>query len=144
MSIENTITLIGNLTRDPELRYTAGGTAVASFSVAHTPRRRDAQTGEWTDGDTSFFNCSAWRELGEHVAASLLKGNRVIVIGTMQQRNWEDDNGNKRTAYDVQVDAVGPDLKWVTCTIEKTERSSSSKPQRNQPTEPAYADEEPF
>ena len=149
MSLENSITVIGNLTRDPELRYTTGGTAVASFSVAHTPRRRNA-AGEWEDGDTSFFNCSAWRELGEHVAASLVKGNRVIVVGTMQQRDWEDKEGNKRTSYELQVDAVGPELKWANITYEKASRSGGgggggggNGAPRHAP-DPVYGDEEPF
>lgn len=142
MALENSITVIGNLTRDPELRYTTQGTAVVNFSVAHTPRRK-TDSG-WEDGDTSFFNCSAWRDLGEHIAASFQKGQRVIVIGTMQQRSWEDNDGNKRTSYDVQVDEAGHSLKWGEAHFDKAERTGNKSSNTPPPNEPIYTDEEPF
>lgn len=148
MSFENKITIIGNLTRDPELRYTTGGTAVANFSVAYTPRRRNAN-GEWEDGDTSFFNCTAWRDLGEHIAGSFQKGQRVIVLGTMNQRFWEDDDGKKRNTYEIDVDDAGHSVKWGTSSFDKTERSSGrsngggGRPPAREP-DPIYGDEEPF
>jgi single-strand DNA-binding protein len=159
MTIENNMTVIGNLTRDPELRYTTGGIPVCSFSLAYTPRRKD-ENGKWVDGDTSFFNCSVWRQYAENVAASLVKGMRVIAMGTMQQRNWETDDGQKRTSYDLVCDEVAPSLKWGTIAYEKIERESSGGGGSNHGrasangsrgevgtggySDPIYADEEPF
>lgn len=141
---ENTVVVVGNLTRDPELRYTTGGTAVCNISVAQTPRVK--KDNGWEDGDTSFFDCSIWREYGENVAASLVKGQRVVVIGRMKQRFWEDDSGKKRSSWEVEVDECTPSLKWGTATFDRAERSSgrSGGGGRPEPTEPVYGDEEPF
>ena len=142
MSFDNQIIVIGNLTRDPELRYTTAGTAVVNFSVAQTPRRR-TDDGKWEDGETSFFNCSAWRDLGEHIANSFNKGQRVIVLGTMKQRNWETDQGDKRTSYELNVVEAGHSLKWGSATFDRADRSSTSPTAPPQP-DPVYADEDPF
>lgn len=143
-SAENTVVVVGNLTRDPELRYTTQGTAVCNFSVAQTPRVR--KNDGWEDGDTSFFDCSVWRDYGEHVAASFTKGQRVIVVGRMKQRFWDDKEGNKRNSWEVEVDECGPSLKWGDATFNRAERSqgSSSQPSRPAPPDPIYGDEEAF
>lgn len=144
-SFENQITLVGNLTRDPELRFTTGGTAVCNFGVAYTPRRRNAN-GEWEDGDTSFFNVSVWRELGENAAATLVKGSRVVIVGSIAVRPWTDNDGKERISVEITADAIGPDLKWATAEVERTSRSKTSGggKQGPPPQEPAYTDEEPF
>jgi single-strand DNA-binding protein len=121
---DTTTTIVGNLTDDPELRYTPNGAAVANFTVAVTPRRPDGQGG-WTDGDTSFLRCTAWRGLAEHVA-ELAKGDRVIVYGRLQQRSWETDAGEKRSVVEVQVDEVGPSLKWATAKPERVRREAGA------------------
>lgn len=139
---ENQITVVGNLTRDPELRYTTGGIAVCNFSVAQTPRRRTADG--WEDGDTSFFDCSVWKDYGEHVAASFQKGQRVIVVGTMKQRFWEDKEGNKRNSWEVNVDECGHSLKWGNAEFDRTERSQGGSKPPPQQSAPEYTDEEPF
>jgi single-strand DNA-binding protein len=104
------ITLIGNLTSDPELRFTPSGAAVAKFTVASTPRYMDRQTNEWKDGDTLFLNCQIWRQAAENVAETLTRGMRVIVSGKLKQRSYETKEGEKRTVYEVEVDEVGPSL----------------------------------
>lgn len=120
---ENTITIVGNVSRDPELRFTPSGQAVANFSVAVSRRKKNGD--QWEDVLEGFFNCIAWRNMAENVAESLAKGDRVIVTGKLQQRSWEDKNGGgKRSAVEVQVDDVGPSLKWATATTEKASRSS--------------------
>lgn len=120
---ENTITIVGNVSRDPELRFTPSGQAVANFSVAVSRRKKNGD--QWEDVLEGFFNCIAWRNMAENVAESLAKGDRVIVTGKLQQRSWEDKNGGgKRSAVEVQVDDVGPSLKWATATTEKANRSS--------------------
>lgn len=149
---DNQVTLIGNLTRDPELRFTTGGIAACGFGLAISKRYKNDDN-EWVDGETSFFNCTAWRDLGENIAKSAGKGQRWIVIGELRQRSWEDDDGNKRSAIDVQVSAAGPDMKWATCEIERTERKSGNQAtaanaprnrQQNREPDPIYGDEEPF
>lgn len=144
MSKDNSITIIGNLTRDPELRFTTGGDPVCNFSVAQS-ERKPKEGGGWEDGPVSFFNCSVWRDLAEHVAESLGKGMRIIVTGRMQQRDWEDDDGNKRTSWELQVDEVGPSLRWGTVTYHKAERENTGRSGggSRQP-DPIYGDEEPF
>ena len=126
MANDNFVQIIGNVTRDPELRFTTGGTAVCSFGIAWTPRRRNPQTGEWEDGDTSFFNCSAWRDLGENIAASISKGTRVVVTGSVRSRDWEDRDGNKRTSIEIDVDDCAPSLRWAQAQIDRTSRSSDN------------------
>ncbi len=119
---DNTITLVGNLTRDPELRYTTGGRGVASFGMA--VNRRYQVNGEWQE-QTSFFNVVAWGQLGENVAATLGKGNRAIVFGRLEQRSWETQDGEKRSVVEVVADEVGPGLRWAQAQIERNERSGS-------------------
>jgi single-strand DNA-binding protein len=116
----NSITLIGNLTRDPELRFTTGGRGVASFGLA--VNRRYQQNGEWQE-QTSFFNVVCWGDLGENAATSLTKGSRVIVTGRLEQRSWETQENEKRSVVEVVADEVGPSLRWATAQIERTERS---------------------
>jgi single-strand DNA-binding protein len=123
---ENTVTLVGNLTDDPELRFTAQGAAVANFRIAVSKRIRDPQTNEWKDGDTSFFRVNVWRQLAENVAESLTRGTRVIVTGTLKMRQWETQEGEKRSVVEVEATEVGPSLKWATAKIEKTSRQSQA------------------
>ncbi len=121
----NSITLIGNLTRDPELRFTTNGTPVASFSVAVNKRVQSKESGEWVN-DADFFNVVAWFKLAENLAASLNKGDRVIVIGRLAQQNWDDKQGQKRTEYKVIANIVAPSLEFATCKIEKNVRPGVS------------------
>lgn len=143
-------TVIGNLTRDPELRYTTGGRAVASMGVASS--RRYQRNGEWEE-EVSFFNVVAWGDLGEHVAQSLVKGNRVIVVGRWTQRSYDDREGNKRSVIEVMADSIGPDLRWATCEVDRVVREggdASPRPRqssgggRAHVSDPVYGDEEPF
>lgn len=140
MATDNFIQIIGNVTRDPELKYTTGGHAICSFGLAWTPRRRD-ENGNWGDGDPSFFNCNAWRDLGENIAASISKGNRVVVTGSVRARDWEDRDGNKRTSIEIEVDECSPSLRWATAEIARTEREKPSAASSNAAPLP---DEEPF
>lgn len=141
MAADNFVQIIGTVGRDPELRYTTGGHAVCSFSVAWTPRKKNQQTGEWEDGDTSWFNCSAWRDLGENIAASIAKGTRVVVTGSVAARDWEDKDGNKRTSIDIDVQDCAPSLRWAQAQVERVSRNSGGGSTRTQ--SPAR-DEEPF
>jgi len=125
MASDNQITIVGNLTDDPELRYTANGAAVANFTVAFSTRIRDA-AGNWTDGETSFFRVNCWRALAENAAESLTRGTRVVVSGRLKQRSWENQEGEKRSMIEIEADDLGPSLKWATARVEKTSRSSSS------------------
>ncbi len=157
------ITVAGTLTADPELRFTATGTPVANFTVAANERRYDRQSGTWTDGDATFLRCAVWRELAEHVTDSLHRGTRVLLTGTLRQRDWEDRDGQRRTSVEVDVSEVGPSLRWATATVHKTTRvrtgaggaadeaNDTAAPSPRQPTpprEPAGAgtlpDEPPF
>ena len=122
MAGETVITVVGNLTADPELRFTPSGAAVASFTVASTPRTFDRQTREWKDGDPLFLRCSIWREAAENVAESLTKGTRVIVQGRLVQRSFETREGEKRTVVEMQVDEVGPSLRYATAKPNRTQR----------------------
>jgi single-strand DNA-binding protein len=117
MSGETIITVIGNLTGDPELRYTQGGKAVANFTVASTPRTFDRQANEWKDADALFLRASAWGDLGEHVAGSLTKGSRVIVQGRLRQRSYQDREGQQRTSIELEVDEIGPSLRYATAQV---------------------------
>lgn len=132
----SSVTLIGNLTRDPELRYTAGGRGVASFGLA--VNRRYQKNGEWQE-DTSFFNVTAWGDLGENMAASVTKGARIIVTGRLEQREYETREGEKRNVVEVVADEAGPSLRWATCEVARTERTNAPK-QGGAP----LPDEEPF
>ena len=119
-----TITVIGNLTDDPELRFTPSGAAVAKFRIASTPRILDRQTNEWKDGESLFLTCSVWRQAAENVAESLQKGARVIVSGRLRQRSYETREGEKRTVMELEVDEIGPSLKYATAKVQKMQRSS--------------------
>lgn len=124
MAGETVITLIGNLTADPELRFTPSGAAVANFTVASTPRTFDRQSGEWKDGDAMFINCAAWRNLAENVAESLTKGSRVIVTGRLRSRSYEGREGERRTVFEIEVDEIGPSLRYATAKVTRTASSS--------------------
>lgn len=117
------ITIVGNLTADPELRYTPNGAAVANFTVASTPRQFDRQANEWKDGETLFMRCSIWREAAENVSESLQRGARVIVTGRLKSRSYETKEGEKRTTTELEVDEVGPSLRYATAKVNKTQRS---------------------
>jgi single-strand DNA-binding protein len=155
---DNTITLVGNVTRDPELRFTPGGQPVATFGLA--VNRRWQQNGEWKE-QTSYFDVKAWGSLGENVAVSLAKGARTLVTGRIEQRQYETREGEKRSAIEIVADEIGPSLRWAQATIERNERrtadgggsgsysgggGSSGGGQQRQPSAPApaYDDEEPF
>jgi single-strand DNA-binding protein len=120
MAGETPITLVGNLTADPELRFTPSGAAVANFTVASTPRTFDRQSNEWRDGDAMFLNCAVWRQAAENVAESLQKGMRVIVQGRLKSRSYETREGEKRTVFEVDVDEVGPALRYATAKVTRT------------------------
>jgi single-strand DNA-binding protein len=117
------ITVVGNLTADPELRFTPSGAAVANFTVASTPRIFDRQSNEWKDGDALFMRCSIWREAAENVAESLTRGSRVVVQGRLKQRSYETREGEKRTVVELEVDEIGPSLKYATAKVNKASRS---------------------
>ena len=154
---DNSITVVGNITRDPELRFTTGGRAVASFGIA--VNRRYQVNNEWQE-QTSFFDVVAWAQLGENAAASLAKGARVIVNGRLEQRTWETQDGEKRSVVEIVADEVGPSLRWATASINRNERRdgsgggngtgggggfSSSRPVSNEPAAASYdPSEEPF
>ena len=123
MAGETVITVVGNLTDDPELRFTPSGAAVANFTVASTPRTLNKQTNEWEDGEAMFLRCSVWRQSAENVAESLQKGARVIVNGRMKARTWETREGEKRTSFEIDVDEIGPSLKWATAKVARAGRS---------------------
>lgn len=159
MAGETVITVTGNLVDDPELRFTPSGTAVAKFRIASTPRHYDRTTGEWKDGDALFLTCSAWRQTAENIAESLARGMRVIVQGRLTQRSYEDQNGNKRTVYELTADEVGPSLTRATARVEKNtprnaQQSETWGGQQHNRTAPAddpwattgrgYSDEPPF
>jgi single-strand DNA-binding protein len=115
------LTIVGNLTADPELRYTPSGAAVVRFTVAHTPRKLDRQSGQWSDGEPTFIDCTAWRTLAEHIAESLARGARVIVAGTLRTERWETD-GEKRSRMVLDVTAAGPELAYATAKVQKMAR----------------------
>ncbi len=117
MAGETIITVVGNLTADPELRYTQNGLAVANFTIASTPRTYDRQANEWKDGEALFLRASCWREFAEHVAGSLTKGSRVVAQGRLKQRSYDDRDGNKRTAIELEVDEIGPSLRYATAQV---------------------------
>ena len=123
MAGETVITIIGNLTNDPELRFTPSGAAVANFTVASTPRMFDRQTNEWKDGEALFLRCSIWRQAAENVAESLTRGMRVIASGRLKQRSFETREGEKRTVVELEVDEIGPSLKYATAKVNKASRS---------------------
>ena len=122
MAGDTTLTLIGNLTADPELRFTPSGAAVANFTVASTPRAFDRQSNEWKDGETLFLRCSVWRDAAENVAESLQRGSRVIVTGRLKSRSYDTKEGEKRTVMELEVDELGPSLRYATAKVNKTQR----------------------
>ena len=130
MAGEPTITIIGNLTADPELRFTPSGHAVANFTVASTPRAYDRQAGEWRDGAPLFLRCSLWHTPAENAAESLTKGARVIVVGRLKQRSFETRDGGKRTVVEVDADEVGPSLRYATATVNRATRSGGGSGSR--------------
>jgi single-strand DNA-binding protein len=145
------ITIIGNLTRDPELRYTPTGQAVASFTVASTPRFMDKQTNEWKDGDSLFLNCNVWRQAAENACESLQRGMRVIVNGRLKQRSYETKEGEKRTVYELEVDEVGPSLRNASAKVVKASRerqesrpAASGDPWAGEGDKGGFSDSPPF
>jgi single-strand DNA-binding protein len=151
---DNTVTVVGNITRDPELRFTTGGRAVASFGIA--VNRRYQVNNEWQE-QTSFFDVVAWAQLGENAAASLNKGARVIISGRLEQRSWETPDGDKRSKIEIVADEIGPSLRWATARVERTDRSGGDRsggdrsggdrggaPVGSRSTENQSYDEEPF
>jgi single-strand DNA-binding protein len=127
MAGETPITVVGNLTADPELRFTPSGAAVANFTVASTPRTFDRQTNDWKDGEALFLNCSVWRQAAENAAESLTRGMRVIVSGRLKARSYETREGEKRTVFEIDVDEVGPSMKYATAKVTKTSRSGGGQ-----------------
>jgi single-strand DNA-binding protein len=123
---DTVITVVGNLTDDPELRFTPSGAAVANFTVASTPRTFNRQNNAWEDGDTLFMRCSVWRQPAENVAESLTRGTRVVVTGRLKQRSYETREGEKRTVVELEVDEIGPSLRYATAKVQKTQRSGPS------------------
>src|SRR5688572_13984766 len=124
MANETVITVVGNVVNDPEMRYTSSGAAVATFRIASTPRTLDRQTGDWKDGEALFLTCSVWREPAENVVQSLTRGARVIVQGRLKQRTYDTKEGEKRTVVELDVDEIGPSLRYATANVQKATRSS--------------------
>jgi single-strand DNA-binding protein len=124
MAGDTIITVVGNLTADPELRFTPSGAAVANFTVASTPRMFDRQTNEWKDGEALFLRCNVWRQAAENVAESLTRGARVVVTGRLKQRSFETREGEKRTVIELEVDEIGPSLRYATAKVNKVSRGS--------------------
>ncbi|AZS45312.1 MULTISPECIES: single-stranded DNA-binding protein [Microbacterium] len=126
MAGETIITVVGNLTADPELRYTQNGLPVANFTIASTPRSFDRQANEWKDGEALFMRASVWREFAEHVAGSLTKGMRVVATGRLKQRSYQDREGNNRTAIELEVDEIGPSLRYATAQVTRAASSGGN------------------
>jgi single-strand DNA-binding protein len=139
---ETHVTLTGNLTDDPELKFTTNGTPVASFRLACTPRVRDGES--WKDGETSFFRVNVWRDHGEHVADSLSKGDRAVVIGRLKARTWETPEGERRTVVEVEADEVAPSLRWATASVERATRTSGTGNGGKATTAGQFAEAPPF
>jgi len=125
MAGETVITQVGNLTADPELRYTQSGIPVVNFTIASTPKTFDKQSGQWKDGEALFMRCSAWRDFAEHIAGSLTKGMRVVAQGNLRQRNYETREGERRTSVELDVQEIGPSLRYATAAVTRTERGTS-------------------
>jgi single-strand DNA-binding protein len=121
MATENQVTIVGNVTRDPELRYTPNGAALVKFGVAVNRRFKD-ESGQWKDGETSFFDITAWRTLAENIAESITQGTRVVVVGRLRTNSWETPEGDKRTKIEIEAEEIGPSLKWATAKVEKQGR----------------------
>jgi single-strand DNA-binding protein len=144
MSGETTITVVGNLTGDPELRFTPSGAAVANFTVASTPRTFDKQANEWRDGEALFLNCSVWREAAENVAESLQKGMRVIVQGHLKARSYETREGDKRTVMELDVVEVGPALRYASAKVTRAQRNPSNSAGGQAPRGQSQAQSDPW
>jgi single-strand DNA-binding protein len=150
---DNSVTLVGNVTRDPELRFVASGQANCSFGLAVNRRWQNRQTQEWEEA-TSFFNVVCWREMAENVAESIVKGTRIVVTGRLEQRSWETDQGEKRSVVEVVADEIGPSLRWATAQVTRNERrgpgearparAAAAPPPRQEPDAGYGFDEEPF
>jgi single-strand DNA-binding protein len=148
--MDNTVTLVGNVTRDPEIRYTPSGQTVATFGLAVNRRWQNRQTNEWEE-QTSFFDVKCWAQMAENVSESVQRGTRVVVTGRLEQRSWETDTGEKRSKVEVVADEVAPSLRWATASVQKIERSAApgggapsggGRPVANEPS--TYDGEEPF
>ena len=137
MAGETIITVVGNLTADPELRYTQNGLPVANFTIASTPRNFDRQSNEWKDGEALFLRASVWREFAEHVAGSLTKGMRVIATGRLKQRSYQDREGNNRTAIELEVDEIGPSLRYATASVTRAAGGSGGGGGQSRPAQVA-------
>lgn len=144
MAGETIITVIGNLTADPELRFTPSGAAVANFTVASTPRHFDKQSQAWVDDDALFMRCAIWRDAAEHVAESLTRGMRVIAVGRLQQRSYETREGEKRTVYEMQVDEVGPSMKFATAKVQRIARAGQQAGYADDPWASTPPPEDPW
>lgn len=148
---DNTVTLVGNVTRDPELRFTPSGQAVATFGLAVNRRWQNRSTQEWEE-QTSFFDVKCWAQMAENVSESLSRGSRVLVSGRLEQRSWESEQGDKRSKVEVVADEIGPSLRWATAQVAKNERreggaggAGGSRPVANEPSSGGYdSSEEPF
>ena len=143
MAGETIITVVGNLTADPELRYTQNGLPVANFTIASTPRNFDRQANEWKDGEALFLRASVWREFAEHVAGSMTKGMRVIATGRLKQRSYQDREGQNRTAIELEVDEIGPSLRYATAQVTRAASGSGGGAGGGQ-SRPQVQQEEPW
>jgi single-strand DNA-binding protein len=139
---ETVITVVGNLTDAPELRYTQSGLPVANFTIASTPRSLDRASGEWKDGDPLFLRASVWREFAEHVAGSLKKGSRVIATGRLKQRTYQDREGQNRTAIELEIEEIGPSLRYATAEVVRAARTDNGQGQAAQPSKDQWAQPE--
>lgn len=133
MAGETIVTVVGNLTADPELRYTQAGKPVANLTIASTPRTFDRQSNEWKDGEALFLRSSVWNDYAEHVAGSLTKGMRVIAQGRLKQRSWEDREGNKRVSVELEIDEIGPSLRYATAMVTRAVRDATQTRQQPSP-----------
>lgn len=144
MAGETIITVVGNITADPELRYTQNGLAVVNLTVASTPRQFDRQSNDWKDGDTLFLRASAWREFAEHIAGSLTKGTRVIATGRLVQKSYETKEGEKRTSFELELEDIAPSLKYATAQITRAAAGGGApRPQQSTPAEEPWATSAP-
>lgn len=143
MAGETVITIVGNLTADPELRYTQNGLPVCNFTIASTPRNFDKQANEWKDGEALFLRASVWREFAEHIAGSLTKGMRVIAQGRLRQRSYQDREGNNRTAIELEVDEIGPSLRYATAQVTRATQGGGQRPQPQQSNDEPWQTRQP-
>lgn len=142
MSNDNAVTIVGTLTRDPELRYTPSGATVVTFGIARNTRRKEGD--EWVDGDPQFYDVKAWNSLAENIAESLTKGTRVVIFGELEYRTWETDGGDKRSKIEIKAEAIGPDLRWATAQVRKVQSGSGNSGSSGGQKRQAHPDEDPF